>query len=380
MKRLLYDLQLSFINKATGKFMVEQDSNFNFCRGIEKNLNKNFQDTSMYVLTPARYQAEEFTHLEFASEIPIEYNADVFASRFTDFADMKQLKDTIDWIKPDVIWTNDMTRVPAYKLFTDAKIIAYNHWIDNRIMPKISEDKTYVFRQAEGAWKSDLPLLNSQFGCNFFISGLYDFIEGGEIIPQIRSKLYAIPPLVDIANAVKSPKFERPTIMFNHRMSSLPYYKKNFDAFVTACEYLKKFCDFDVILTNPSGYALSELPKYMKVVTTNSYAEYLKVLSKCWLCVAAFFESYGTWSMSVTDAILANTVVMLPNKFGYPEMVKPGYEYLCDNDAALQSKLRIFITYFDIAGAEKTAEENLKFAAENYSTKTKFEKLQAFLD
>ncbi|MFH1668259.1 MAG: glycosyltransferase, partial [Candidatus Komeilibacteria bacterium] len=300
----------------------------------------------------------------------------VFGSRFLNFADINRLKEICDEIKPDFIWTNDMTRVPTYQLISDAKIICYNHWIDNRIMPKISEDKTYIFRQAEGAYKSDLAIVNSKFGIEFFLLGLKDYFTD-EIIQEISNKIIPVPPLINMDLTRREEKFTKPTFLFNHRLSSLGYYKDNFDMFVKACNQLD--FAFDVILTNPSGYIISDLPKYMKILNFESYNEYLDMVSRCWACVGVFLNSYGTWSMSMTDAIVSNTLVILPNMYGYPEMVPQDYGYKFSNIDELVELLN-FATHLPPAVRMSLEDNNIKFAKENYSTTTRFEKLLNFLE
>lgn len=372
MKKLLYDLQLSFIDKASGKFMTEYDSNFNFCRGICENL---ANDVDITVMVPSEKQTQLFTHIQSAEEFQLTYNQNVFGSRFTDFCNMEELKTAIDKVEPDFIWTNDMVRVPSYKLLTNAKIMSYSHWIDNRIMPKISVDKTFIFRQAEGAWKSDLTMVNSQYGIKLFIDGLYDYFRPN-IIEDINKKIIAVPPLIDPYHIVHSEKFEKPTFMFNHRLSSLPYYQHNYDEFVKACNQLD--FDFEVLLTNPSGYIVKDLPKYMKIVHTDSYDEYLKILSKCWACVAVFPDSHGTWSMSISDAIIANTLVVVPDRFGYPEMVQKNYPFLFKDTSTLVEQMTNIGKLFKHLN-QGVLSSNLNFAINNYSIKTRFKSLLEFL-
>jgi len=243
-------------------------------------------------------------------------------------------------------------------------------------MPKISEDKTYIFRQAEGAYKSDLAMVNSNFGIEFFLLGLKDYFTD-EVINNISDKIIPIPPLINMDLARREEKFSKPTFLFNHRLSSLGYYKDNFDMFVKACNQLE--FDFDVILTNPSGYIISDLPKYMKILNFESYNEYLDMVSRCWACVGVFLNSYGTWSMSMTDAIVSNTLVILPNLYGYPEMVPQDYKLIFSSHDELVNLMKLVIN-IKPEWRESLEDKNIEFAKENYSTTTKFDKLVNFLE
>ena len=340
--KILFDLQLSFIDKKTGKFKLDCDSNFNFTKNVILGFKQLDKDIQIGLILPdketSECDAEFYSNLENIVDLFfVKYPSNFITSRF--IFPFYELKDVINKYQPDFMWTNDFCRVPMYKcvineLNYEFKIIAYNHWIDNFMYPKVDANYTYFFSQIDGAFKADYILFNTQRGIDIFVEGLEDKFNY-DFCWQISSKSYIVNPAFDF-NVLKDInrnkfKFNTKTILFNHRLSTLFYYKSNFKYLRQMCDRLQNIYKFDVILTNPSGYIYSDLPSYMKSVNVPDYLEYLSLISSCDICVGFFFDSPGTWSMSLAEAAAIGIPLVLPNKSGYKEIVPCNYEFLADS-------------------------------------------------
>jgi hypothetical protein len=227
---------------------------------------------------------------------------------------------------PDILWTNDPCRVGNYRLFFDGKIVAYNHWIDNFLDPKMPLKKTYFFRQLEALYKADLLLFNSNFGLDFFLDGisgingsiLKDEAEIGYMNPPLRTAL-----LREALNrGYKTPK---PSLAFNHRLSSAPQYKDNVDKLLQLMSYLDLTYgqnNYEVYVSNPSQktHPLLGRPNVFNMYNP-SYSEYIRVLASCWTHVS-FFNYPGQWSMSIAEALCLGLNIYAPRHSGYCEVTQ----------------------------------------------------------
>lgn len=372
--KIFCDLQLSFIDKKTGKFKVDNDSNFNFMKNMLQSI-YHIDNTMEFVLALPMVANIEGSLTDLLCQLPsktdpifVDYSNNYLLSRYLFPYD--QMCSLITEIKPDVIWTNDFANVKNYKLIDKfSRVVAYNHWIDNPIYPKVDNQYTYLFRQAEGAFHADLIMFNSIYGKQFFCEGLRYYFND-DFVSHMSNKTLIIPPLLDIAfiNLHKSQnKFEKTTLVFNHRLSSLKYYASNFELFNKACKLLQNTYDFDIICTNPSGYDI-DIPSYMKIVNSTRYRDYINLLSKCHFGGAFFLEGHGQWSMSLAELAALGILFVLPKKFGYPEIVPDDYPYLYETFEEGVNKMELLFntsqgiskSLIDYAGKHYSVESGAK--------------------
>ena len=374
--KILFDLQLSFVDKATNLFKVDSDSNFNFTKNaITGILNLDPTIEIGLILPPSKMMYG--SNYDLVSQMPANvkyyrapYHTDYLKSRFLfPYAEVIEI---VDDFAPDVVWTNDFARVEYYLLAkrdTSAafKVVAYNHWIDNTIYPKVDSQYTYIYRQLEGAMQADLIMFNTLYGLKFFLNGL----TASNLTPDGLRWQYtlALPPLLDceaIRSMASPVKFEEPSIIFNHRMSSLNYYSDNFQNFFQACESLQVEYPFKVYCTNPSGYNL-ELPEYMEGVSLEKYEDYINFISKCHIGVGFFLEGHGQWSMSLAELAVLGIPFIIPNMFGYPSLVPPYYPYLFNSFSEGEECLRELL---EVGATQEVREELMAYADTHYSVKT----------
>lgn len=347
--KILFDLQLSFIDKLTNKFKVDNDSNYNFTKNAILGLYELDSTIEFGLVLPPISDIEDTRFFDGSNFLGANinfyfahYEKDFIRSRF-DFP-YNEIKSVIDKFKPDIIWTNDFCRVASYKLLQRNqrfKIVAYNHWIDNFIYPKVPSEHTYLFRQVEGAYQADYAVFNTNMGISLFMDGVHDIFTD-KLSSIIAPKCKIVKPAFNFnyLENVKDYKQDIITVLFNHRLSPLPYYSSNFEQFKCVCNELIKSYNFNVILTNPSGYKMENIPSYMQVCNMPNYFEYLQFISSCHFAVGLFFDSPGTWSMSLAEAAACGLPLVLPNKPGYYDIVPRNYKYLCSNTDEATSMMK----------------------------------------
>jgi len=402
MKKILYMLQLSFIDKD-GNFLINNDSNFSVFYNIVKSFDKYYKsDYMFYVLLPKNV-VTEFKNL---SNITPIYNADiytkkVFSSRYNWPAET--LAKYVDHIKPDIIWENNPTLINNWKtlllelgMINSVKIVGYNHWIDSEKFPKIDRRVPYSIRQAEGVLLSDLFLCNSNEARNQIIEAICEIYKP-DFIEKYNADINTLPPYIDDefidvmynVNIGRKPGNNTIRIAYNHRLSSLPYYKEPYERFIKALNYIsEKVQDTKIIVyfTDVSG-KIKERSEIEFQDTENitislvkglSKESYLQLLVFCDICVGAFLEKYGgAWSISLADGILTKCATIVPNHTGYKEMVDAYYPLLINDDQNLGEVLLDIINNPDIR--LQSIDLAYNFYKAKYSMKALAEKLHKYL-
>jgi hypothetical protein len=220
----------------------------------------------------------------------------------------------------DVIFTNEPTKViPLRKIFTNIPIVCYNHWLAFKNMPEIS------LRQAEGMAAADCCFVNSNYVAemvnNHYI-GTHDLkkIHFVKAQPSFAGEIYP----VDKINS-------SPSFIYNHRLSSDPYYADAYKSLCQICDILEKCFKGrpmpTIYFTNPSGKNFEFDRPYFKEVHLESQKEYKEFLRSDKICghLNTFFNSAGMWSMSTVDCAAAGNPCILPRKYGYAEIFEGAY-------------------------------------------------------
>jgi hypothetical protein len=294
---------------------------------------------------------------------------DVFFSRF-EFRS-KAMKKCIEKIQPDIIFCNDPCQVGGLRavlsnLGFDIPIVSYNHWMDNEFDRKVPVYMTYYYRQVEGAIKSDLCCFNSDFAIDLFNRGVHCEFQN-QIASKITFKSLKVPPPLDFSQFRPKKKFDKFTIIFSHRISSLPYYWTNWTRFLDLL--VDSESDFDVIVTDPSG-KLTDADKHkyydmfprIKNIGCLSYEAYLDKLAKSHMAVGLFAHK-GMWSISLAEAIASKCATIIPNHSGYKELVPKNYLGLVDE----QNARSVFdITINDDSCRNKLIRDAYAFAKREY--------------
>jgi hypothetical protein len=342
MKKILWNLQLSSVSKSTGRLQVLSDSNWSF------NLNciKALPDYEHHVIIPCLSDIESYTAVIaeldkrqiYFHELKKRNRFGVFTSRYEWNND--KIEDILMSVRPDLIWENNPSLVMNWKtlllelsMIDKVPVITYNHWIDNNMFPKIDARCTYQFRQHEGYYASDLVGVNSYYAQNVIYDG-FKFTPWNDnhvsIYLDLSNKFFVLPPIIDdkLIEQLKPKEalFGKKTIVFNHRLSSLPYYRKNWEACLAVWDHAIEKHDFQVIVTDNSGKGLSEKDNRSYIVHKPNmpYDEYIRTLWKSDIHMTLFdFGNGGTWSMSLAEAILTNNICIAYRHSGYEEMIPP---------------------------------------------------------
>ena len=317
--RILWIPQISS-KSANGEVLLNKDSNISVLRNL---IGTEFVDENKITI------AFEFSNNNCVIDSELKENFDLVfddSHKFTN-AMLERMHFNVDYFEQikigfefDVIFTNEPTKViPLRKIFTNIPIVCYNHWLAFKNMPEIS------LRQAEGMAAADCCFVNSNYVAemvnNHYI-GTHDLkkIHFVKAQPSFAGEIYP----VDKINS-------SPSFIYNHRLSSDPYYADAYKSLCQICDILEKCFKGrpmpTIYFTNPSGKNFEFDRPYFKEVHLESQKEYKEFLRSDKICghLNTFFNSAGMWSMSTVDCAAAGNPCILPRKYGYAEIFEGAY-------------------------------------------------------
>ena len=363
--KMVYELQLSNIEKKNKLFVISADSNYTFAINLLKKLRQMFP-IKIDVLLPAEKQCADYEQV--VSELksynlnPVETNLYLNHPALSRFFVSKEISQYAD---ADILFLNDPAHVANWKqVARDVKIITYNHWIcqfDKNVVP-------YFFRQVEGYYNADLVLTDSYAAKLLILRqlALLDFTLTGKITPKIK----VLEPSVDIDlldGYTFKPEFDN-VILFNHRLSSFEEYQVNLKNFIKVLKSISKYFKKDalsIIFTNPSGYAINKLEEvsFKHQVKTLDRQSYIKLL-KTRPITCAFFEHPRIWSIALAEANMFGSASVVPNHSAFLEMYPWSYPKFTNLDEAKEMLTKLLM---DIEYRIKLSKAASKHQIENFS-------------
>lgn len=398
MTNIFYNLQLSFIDR-NGVFLLNKDSNFSVFYNIAKSMAKYYPKYKFFVPIPLNNTGEEILKgmqnvVHFKSDC---FTKRVFSSRYHWNSDT--MAELVHRAKPELIWENNPTLVNNWKtllieekLIDTVKILTYNHWIDSPWFSKIDARAPYYVRQCEGAYYADKILCNSEDAVDQILECVNSILPWA--VDRIEANIDTLAPYIDdetITTMEGTKETGVVNIIYNHRLSSLPYYDKPYKLFLDSIICLnEKTSNFNppfkmnIHFTDASGKLSSrnDIPiadtENMKIKLHENLDKitYWKLLKKMDVCVGSFFDNYGgAWSISLAEGILAGCNTIVPNHSGYKEMVPENYSFLLKTQAAPED-LASMILMASVLPLETSARD---FYLKNYSMKVLSTKLDNIL-
>ena len=348
MKTMMYMLQLSSVRD--GEYYPLSDSNYNFAKNLLTGIRKKIPSQELKIIAcfPKKINAKDENEvIKFLFDLEIHYfdlpiTTSVFGTRY-DFNYDYAFKNVFEY-EPDFIFENNPVHVRAWKTVLndlkifhsqeykkDTKLITYFHWIDSPLFPKVDKDISYWLRQIEGVITADYVLFNSNYAKEQIIESFKETIFSSYYdVEELSEKFHKIPPSFDKKILkYKGNLLKTNDIIFNHRLSSLLYYKKNFENLKDMLQLFLDNIDYcpKVYFTNPSRKQVPDFPFPAEFLELNEQ-EYYKLLgsNKVGIAPNFFFDSYGMWSIATMEAGVLGNAVIMPKKYGYAEMAPSDYE------------------------------------------------------
>jgi len=230
----------------------------------------------------------------------------------------------------DVIFTNEPTKVVNIKslLSKESKtaVVCYNHWLAFKNMQNIKYD------QISGMIEADACFMNSYYA----IKETIEFCSQHHIYVPTINKLQPS----YLSKYMRQMKFEKPYgIVYNHRLSSDPYYRKAFNDMLCVIMKTEQLIGEEempyVYFTDPSGKGIDvcNIKPYFRKINLETQEQYYEFLSsdQIQLHLNTFFHSEGMWSMSTVDAGITGNICLLPKKYGYAEIFEDNYAGYCND-------------------------------------------------
>lgn len=323
----------------TGEVLLEKDSNITF---LKKLLNTELF-TKNNVFIAFEFEGKEVE--AFKKEIESKYDnikilsdrgrfRGAFYERFNfDFDFYKKIK---NYYNIDVVFVNEPTKaLPLGFIFGQSLIVSYIHWLAYDNMPYL------VYNQIGGIKASDIIFVNSRYVKN-------SIFKYGDLNEDLQRMYVFYPPCNDFEE-YKGKMTNN--IIYNHRLSSDEYYMGAFRSLLKVCDILEEEIGVmnmpKIYFTNPSGKDVSNLIKeksYFKLrefETEKAYKNFLKY--NVGFHLNTFFDSKGMWSSSTTDCIENCVIPLLPNKYGYREILNEKYEGYCCNEEDMACILKKYL-------------------------------------
>lgn len=321
---------------STGEVLLEKDSNITF---LKKLLNTELF-TKNNVFIAFEFEGKEV--IAFKKEIEDKYDnikilsdrgkfRGAFYERFNfDFDFYEKIK---NFYSIDVVFVNEPTKaLPLNFIFSQSLIVSYIHWLAYNNMPYL------VDNQIGGIKASDLIFVNSRYVKN-------SIFKYGDLNEDLQRMYVFYPP----CNEFEEYKGKMSNnIIYNHRLSSDKYYMEAFRSLLKVCDLLEEEIGVvnmpTIYFTNPSGKDASGFIKqkpYFELKefdTEKAYKNFLKY--NVGFHLNTFFDSKGMWSSSTTDCIENCVIPLLPNKYGYREILNEKYKGYCCNEEDMACVLK----------------------------------------
>ena len=235
----------------------------------------------------------------------------------------------------DIIWNNVVEQAHHFKYFNDnldsshrMKIFNYHHYPIHRSLQKNAGYLSclhILYDQLSGSMAADINYFHSKHSYNMLIQEAKDILSLKSVELIKKNSIIKLGGYVDSLKSEK--KYDIYTFIYNHRLDGYKNYKDTFDLFDRLWNEKLKF---QVILTGGDKDNLNTINKkpYVVIKSFTLHSDYIKELKKCH--ANTLNSIHETFCISITESILNNQVVILPNRCTFPELVGNNYEYLFD--------------------------------------------------
>lgn len=344
MTKILWIPQLSFIQKNTSKFLLDEDSNMHFARRIFPVIHKTFPDWTIDLITPEFFDAPEFSHVDYVNKLKYTalFTPDAMLGRI--YFPLDAWKTLLKISEPDIVFLNTPELVQNLtalreKMQLKFKIVTYNHWVELSDVPRVTEATSYIWRQTEGAVKSDMALFNSKYIIRRFVDSTLSNFG-----PQIREKLVGkIFPLYiphKRRTFVKNKKVSsKVSVLWAQRLSENLFYKKDREYWFKI--FNKYSDDVELSVSNPSGFDIAN--NTFKESGPWDHTEFLQKLANADLTFGPM-QSPIQWSLNLTDSLEVNTPAFVLDKDAIFEMVQWHYPFASLSQIGLTRMFEELIT------------------------------------
>jgi len=253
-------------------------------------------------------------------------------------------KRIFDKYTPDIIW-NQVTEIGhLLKYFISTfnpkcrpVVINQHHYVIHKTLPYSGMEHIRDM-QLIGTKLVDFNVFNTEYTRKMFEETAHDqFDDGysytGDVIKfgLLKRELFE---RFDVGD-----KFDTFTIIYNHRLQAYKNYKDTFDLLY---ELYREGLKFKAVVTGEgsrsqlSGYPFIEFKEDLY-----AYEDYITYISQGHLNVTN--SQYETFCITGIESMALGQVLVAPNGVTFPELVKPGYEYLFKSKIEQKEKIRDLI-------------------------------------
>ncbi|MHA1333240.1 MAG: hypothetical protein ACTSPL_04095 [Candidatus Odinarchaeia archaeon] len=359
MIKILWEPQISSIDKRTGKFL-ESDSNVSFMlRMIEAT--RSFAE--IHPIIPSDLH-RLILRKNVKTYYIMQFEKDPMRSRF--LFDKDFWETVLKLNDYNLIFLNDPTHVAQVKcilkkLHLDVPIATYNHWIARS--GDLKFEVSPIMRQIEGQIYADIIFTNSEAAKRMILEQMLS--SPIRISPD---KIKILPP--------PAPKIKRrekrnsgPIFLYNNRLSFVYEYQVSLHNFILILKNLKtENVEFKVIFTNPSGYSkrqleemLRDVPMQYEVSLMRDYEQYYNFIANNKCVSGVFFNHERIWSISLLDVAMGYNPIIAPSHSCFKEMFREELCYKSLSEAEKTIKMLFTDGKFYNDMAQKAYEDAQRF-------------------
>lgn len=382
MTKILWIPQLSFIDKQSGQFLLDSDSNIAFLRRMLPVLHNTLPDWDIDLMLPEHLDSADLIFPKVLHKIKNEklFINDAFLGRV--HCPIVEWKRVLTLTEPDVLFLNTPELVQTFttlreKLNLDFKIITYNHWVDLIDVQRVPSSMSYIWRQTEGAYKSDIALFNSNFIIEKFLNSTRSFFGNG-IADSLEQKCLPLYIPWKSKNITKNKKISsKVSIMWSQRLSQNSFYLEDREKWFNIFD---KYSDkIDLFVSNPAGFSTSESKTYTKETGPWDYAEFLQKLANVDLSFGPT-ASPIQWSLNFCDALEVGTPSFVQYKDAFTEIIRPEYPFASLSKEGLVAQFEeLFMKAKIWELREKSKNLTKYFAFDNKTVKQQLLQMNEFL-
>jgi len=236
----------------------------------------------------------------------------------------------------DLVWNNVVEQGHHFKYFQDTiverhryKVFNYHHYVIHRSLEHATNYYPcmhILYDQLIGSLGADINYFHTQYCHNMLIEEAIDVLTTEKVNEIKENSIINLGGYGD--EIISKDKYDKFTFVYNHRLDGYKNWRTTFEIFD---ELYSKGLDFQVVLTagDKDNINLINKKPYTIVKAFTKHIDYLTELSKCHANVTN--TRHETYCISITESILNDQVVILPNKCTFPELVEKGYPYLFNN-------------------------------------------------
>lgn len=232
----------------------------------------------------------------------------------------------------DIIWNNIVEQghhLPrifgGFEEDRQTKVLNFHHYIIHRSLnPTVYRyAENILWQQLAGSSLVNLNYFHTQYCYDMLMEEARDWLRPKKV-QQIEERSH-----VELGGYCTHPpkveRYKKYSFIYNHRLDGYKDFETTFKLFDRL--YREKY-DFQVVITGGDSKNVNPFAEkpYAVVKSFKKHDEYLEEVARCHANVTNSFHE--TYCISIAESIVADHLVIAPNRVTFPELLGKDYPYL----------------------------------------------------